>query len=144
MAARYAQDVVLRFNVTTAEEEAALALAAETRFVDVWAVGKGFVDVRFGRRHDVGALIRELPESLHTAHSVLLADVAAAVYQSYPSMENNIAASSVVGGRWQLDPADGSSTKQTRDGVDNVFFKDYQPLPVSNDVGLHDRTADVN
>ena len=44
--AKYGGDVVLRFNLTTASEEKALAEAADTLFLDVWEFTNDWADVR--------------------------------------------------------------------------------------------------
>ncbi|KFZ01496.1 hypothetical protein V501_09971 [Pseudogymnoascus sp. VKM F-4519 (FW-2642)] len=44
--AKYGGDVVLRFNITTEEEEAALAEAADTLFLDVWEFTNNWADIR--------------------------------------------------------------------------------------------------
>lgn len=44
--AKYGGDVVLRFNITTVEEEAALAEAADTLFLDVWEFTNNWADIR--------------------------------------------------------------------------------------------------
>lgn len=56
--AKYGGDVVLRFNLTTAEDEAALAEAADTLFLDVWEFTSGWADIRL-REDDVGILHQE-------------------------------------------------------------------------------------
>lgn len=50
--ARYGEDVVLRFNLSTAEEERALAEAADTLFLDVWEFTSNWADIRL-RKDDV-------------------------------------------------------------------------------------------
>jgi len=56
--AKYGGDVVLRFNLTTSEEEKALAEAADTLFLDVWAFTNNWADIRL-REDDVsrGAIV---------------------------------------------------------------------------------------
>lgn len=44
--AKYGGDVVLRFNITTSEEEAALAEAADILFLDVWEFTNNWADIR--------------------------------------------------------------------------------------------------
>lgn len=44
--AKYGGDVVLRFNISTVEEEAALAQAADTLFLDVWEFTDNWADIR--------------------------------------------------------------------------------------------------
>lgn len=50
--AKYGGDVVLRFNLTTAAEEKALAEAADTLFLDVWEFTNNWADIRL-REDDV-------------------------------------------------------------------------------------------
>lgn len=50
--AKYGGDVVLRFNLTTMEEERALAEAANTLFLDVWEFTNNWADIRL-REDDV-------------------------------------------------------------------------------------------
>jgi extracellular matrix protein 14 len=52
--AKYGDDVVLRFNLTTSEEEKALAEAADILFLDVWEFTNNWADIRL-RKDDVGA-----------------------------------------------------------------------------------------
>jgi extracellular matrix protein 14 len=118
---RYRNDVVVRFNVTNSEEEGALAQAAEQMFLDVWAFTPGYVDIRLGK-DDVSALLTLLPKSLHP--SVLIPDVAAAVWATYPSATTE---------KLQLESsmADAAKLRTSLDGVGNIFFRDYQTLAVS-------------
>jgi extracellular matrix protein 14 len=55
--AKYGGDVVLRFNISTWEEEAALSEAADTLFLDVWEFADNWADIRL-REDDVRALPR--------------------------------------------------------------------------------------
>jgi extracellular matrix protein 14 len=57
--AKYGDDVVLRFNLTTPEEERALAEAADTLFLDVWEFTNNWADIRL-RKDDVGCVF-EIP-----------------------------------------------------------------------------------
>lgn len=51
--AKYGGDVVLRFNLSSPDEEQALAEAADTLFLDVWEFTHNWADVRL-REDDVG------------------------------------------------------------------------------------------
>lgn len=117
---RYANELVLRFNVTTTDEEAALAEAAARLFLDVWAFTDDYVDIRL-HADEVAPLLGLLPQSLRASQSTLISDLAAAVYQSLPSR-----------GSREMREADGaSSLLSTPSGHgDNLFFQDYQPLSV--------------
>jgi extracellular matrix protein 14 len=120
---RYRNDVVVRFNVTNSEEEAALASAAGQMFLDVWAFTPQYVDVRLGK-DDVSALMTLLPKALQP--TVLIPDVAAAVWATYPS-----AATAAGKSRFESTMADSVKSKTSLDGVGNIFFEDYQTLTVS-------------
>lgn len=115
----HANEVVLRFNVTTLDEEKALAEAAARLFLDVWAFTSDFVDLRI-HTDAVAPLLRLLPPSLRTAHSTLIADVAAAVYESY----------SARGGDMVPTQSSRPATNGPAWAEDNLFFQDYQPLSV--------------
>jgi extracellular matrix protein 14 len=49
LAARYGQDIVLRFNVSTAAEAIAIAEASEDLYLDVWEFNEGWVDIRLAK-----------------------------------------------------------------------------------------------
>ncbi|POR33467.1 Putative metallocarboxypeptidase ecm14 [Tolypocladium paradoxum] len=118
--AKYANELVLRFNVTTTDEEAALAEAAARLFLDVWAFTDEYVDIRL-HADEVAPLLGLLPQSLRASQSTLISDLAAAVYQSLPSH----------GSRETMEAKWASSAPSTPSGPgDNLFFQDYQPLPV--------------
>ncbi|RFU80878.1 hypothetical protein TARUN_1325 [Trichoderma arundinaceum] len=116
---RYANELVLRFNVTTDDEEAALAEAAARLFLDVWAFTNEFVDIRL-HTDEVAPLLGLLPRSLQLSQSTLIPDLAAAVYQSMPSAKDRTMASERVS--WEVS--------EPLRSADNLFFQDYQPLPV--------------
>lgn len=117
---RYRNDVVIRFNVSHSDEETALANAAQQMFLDVWTFTPEYVDVRLDR-DDVSALLTLLPKSLQP--SVLIPDVAAAVWATYPSTAVEVA-------RFDWGKADPAKTRATLDGMGNIFFQNYQTLPV--------------
>ncbi|KUJ19129.1 putative metallocarboxypeptidase ecm14 [Mollisia scopiformis] len=122
--AKYGGDVVLRFNLSTAQEEKALAEAADTLFLDVWEFTNNWADIRL-RQDDVPSLLGLLPKSLQTAHSNLMPDLANTIYQTYPS----IAFGEPSFPPTHLDRSFTPSLK-TSDGVENIFFRDYQPYSV--------------
>ncbi|KAH6890011.1 hypothetical protein B0T10DRAFT_561559 [Thelonectria olida] len=118
--AQYANQLVLRFNVSTAEEEGALADAVGRLFLDVWAFTEEYVDVRL-HLDEVAPLLSLLPRSLRYAQSTLIPDLAAAVYQSLPADDHPR----------RSDPrTDTPVVISTTSPGDNLFFQDYQPLPV--------------
>jgi extracellular matrix protein 14 len=124
---RYRNDVVIRFNVTNSDEEGALARAGEQMFLDIWAFTPEFVDIRLDK-DDVSSLLTLLPKSLQS--SVLIPDVAAAVWATYPS-------TAVETSRFDSSKADPAKMRASLDGMGNIFFRDYQTLPVSCRVLYH-------
>lgn len=117
---QYTDELVLRFNVSTTDEETALADAAARLFLDVWSFTSDYVDIRL-HADEVGPLLGLLPKSLRSSQSTLIPDLAAAVYQSLPE----------YGTPHHAQPHSGSNLLvNTPTAGDNVFFQDYQPLPV--------------
>lgn len=49
LAARYGLDIVLRFNISTAEEANAIAEASEDLYLDVWEFNDNWVDIRLAK-----------------------------------------------------------------------------------------------
>lgn len=119
--ALYANELVLRFNVTTFEEEEELAKATDRLFLDVWAFTNDYVDIRL-HTDEVTPLLGLLPKSLQRSQSILVPDLAAAVYMSMPS--NALAESITPEGVYADLSAPFGGTG------DNLFFQDYQPLSV--------------
>ncbi|KAK0728263.1 hypothetical protein B0T26DRAFT_640175 [Lasiosphaeria miniovina] len=117
---RYHSDVVIRFNVTNSEEEGALSNAAQQMLLDVWSFTPDFVDIRL-HKDDVSSLLTLLPASLQP--SVLIPDVAAAVWATYPS-------SSRTKIRFDASVTNPAELRTSVEGMGNVFFSDYQPLSV--------------
>ncbi|KAH7360092.1 putative metallocarboxypeptidase ecm14 [Rhexocercosporidium sp. MPI-PUGE-AT-0058] len=122
--AKYGGDVVLRFNLSSAAEETALAQAADTLFLDVWEFTNNWADIRL-REDDLPSLLGLLPKSLQTGYSNLMPDLASTIYQSYPSLAFSEPEPPLI-------RSDRSFTPNLRasDGVDNIFFQDYQPFSV--------------
>ncbi|KAF6835840.1 zinc carboxypeptidase [Colletotrichum plurivorum] len=118
---KYKDQVVLRFNLTTTEEETVFAEAASRLFLDVWAFNHDYVDVRL-RNDDVASLLGLLPKSLSASYSTLITDLAASVYDTYPSVAAPTRAQRLEDRRAYL--------QYSRREGDNVFFQDYQPLSV--------------
>ncbi|EXK44123.1 hypothetical protein FOXG_04236 [Fusarium oxysporum f. sp. lycopersici 4287] len=118
--AQYLNQLVLRFNVTTSHEEGALADAAARLFLDVWAFTDDYVDIRL-HADEVRPLLSLLPKTLHASHSILIPDLAAAVYKSLP----------IGGNPAYYDPKPAPPVlKVASSPGDNLFFQDYQSLPV--------------
>ncbi|KAF1812466.1 hypothetical protein P152DRAFT_367262, partial [Eremomyces bilateralis CBS 781.70] len=128
--ARYGQDMVLRFNVTTAEEAVALAEASNVLFLDVWAFTEDWVDIRIAK-DVVPSLLGLLPKSLQHAHSPLMFDLglARAISNSYPFPS----ARDPTPPQHDTHPSTNTfrlSLEQRGPQESNIFFSDYQPLSV--------------
>jgi extracellular matrix protein 14 len=48
-AARYGQDIVLRFNLSSADEAHAIADAAQDLYLDIWEFNENWVDIRLAK-----------------------------------------------------------------------------------------------
>ncbi|KAK2072264.1 hypothetical protein P8C59_006630 [Phyllachora maydis] len=105
---RFRDHVVVRFNVTNPDEEAALAAAAERLFLDVWAFTPDYVDVRLDKKH-VSTLLSMLPSS--PPPLPLITDLAAAVWTTFPLNAHAHAHA----------PPKGLE-------AEDIFFRNYQPL----------------
>ncbi|KAF3353816.1 hypothetical protein VDGD_04569 [Verticillium dahliae] len=119
---RYTDEVVLRFNLTAPEEEAAMAQSASTLFLDIWAFTEDFVDIRL-RKDRIGTLLGVLPKSLRDSYLVLIPDVSAAIHGSRPSTP-------VVQHHEYMPWDEGSGLLRPQADSDTVFFRDYRPLSV--------------
>ncbi|KAI1822826.1 hypothetical protein F4861DRAFT_359168 [Xylaria intraflava] len=122
----YEDQVVIRFNISTAQDEAALRTVIDRMLLDVWDFTNSHVDIRVPSRR-VRFLTRALPSSVWENHSILIPDLARAVAATYPSH------------RGLLDPRQlydrgitptSSDSPQQKQGVVDAYFRDYQPYPV--------------
>ncbi|KAH7362929.1 ECM14 protein [Plectosphaerella cucumerina] len=118
---QYTDEVVLRFNVTSYQQEEAIADAAGRLFLDVWAVTRDFVDIRV-QKDKIRPLLSLLPEPLHEAYKTLIPDVGAMAHGTFPSSPFNIHQASP-------EKSEGDLRNLAAD-TDNVFFRDYRPLSV--------------
>lgn len=124
----FRNEIIIRFNVSTVEEERALAEATETLFLDIWSWESlhGTVDLRI-QSNKVAPLMTLLPPSLHSAYWVLVEDLASAVYDSYPSpptpQEDHHLERKVI--------VDLTNPRSPGDGDEGLyFFRNYQPHTV--------------
>ncbi|KAH9910071.1 hypothetical protein F4778DRAFT_714013 [Xylariomycetidae sp. FL2044] len=126
---RYQDQVVIRFNVSTPEHERALRKAIDQMLLDVWDFTSNYTDIRLEARR-VPPLMGLLPASLQDNQSVLISNLARAVTDTYPSKQpadNEI--QSLLNTRG-ITPLHHNTLRPKRQGVDDVFFQDYQPLSV--------------
>ncbi|KAI8627767.1 hypothetical protein F5Y19DRAFT_465677 [Xylariaceae sp. FL1651] len=121
----YKDQVVIRFNISTIQHEAALRKVIDRMLLDVWQFTEEFVDIRLpGRR--VRYLTRALPSSLRENHSILIPDLARAAAATYPSHYALTDAYQLYSRG--ITPTDDVLHK--RQDVADIFFQDYQPYTV--------------
>ena len=124
--AAYEDDVVVRFNLTEPHEEIAIADAVDRLYKDVWSYGSGYVDIRM-HKDDIAPFVSLLPVSLWSSYITLIPDLASLVFHSYPSKYLSEGYLDLPGDVYSL-----SGPQLPAAYGDNVFFDDYQPLPVSS------------
>ncbi|OAR01022.1 hypothetical protein LLEC1_01344 [Akanthomyces lecanii] len=115
---RYANEIVMRFNVTSIEEEQALADASSRLFLDVWGVTGDYVDVRMPT-NQVSPLLGLLPSKLQSSHFTLISDLSRAVYDSLPKDTP----SRLIGPKGAFERFPSRLTVS-----DSLFFLRYHPL----------------
>lgn len=115
---KYANELVIRFNVTNAAEEQALAEASNRLFLDIWGVTRDYVDVRM-HNSQLSPLLGLLPEALQSAHFTLISDLPRVVFESL-SKETS---SHIIGPKGMLEKPPTALTV-----ADNLFFMRYHPL----------------
>ncbi|KAF2481723.1 hypothetical protein BDY17DRAFT_299528 [Neohortaea acidophila] len=126
--APYGGDVVLRFNVSTAEEAQSLAEAADTLLLDVWDFTHNWADIRVSKAI-LPSLLTLLPTSLQHAHVPLIheRDLASAIENTFPGTNYppKTATSHSPSSR------QFSTLLPTSTGEDSwTFFHEYRPLSV--------------
>jgi extracellular matrix protein 14 len=126
----YEDHFVIRFNVSTLEDEASLRRAIDRMLVDVWDFTDNYADVRLESEWRISKFLSMLPEPLRSSHSMLIRNLGRAIADSYPS------ATPEIDSELQLllhsrgaTPTYKATSLKTK-GVDDLFFQDYQPLAV--------------
>lgn len=125
----YDDQVVIRFNVSTKEDEAALRGGIDRMLVDVWDFTANYTDIRIGPDRRIRAFLSLLPESLRSSYSVLIPNVGRAIAATYPPATPEIDSElqSILHNRGSTTPQTHSTKRQ---GIHDLFFQDYQPLNV--------------
>ncbi|KAL8695064.1 MAG: hypothetical protein Q9218_000432 [Villophora microphyllina] len=122
--ARYGGDVVLRFNLRTPEETAALTEAVNVLFLDVWQFNSDFADIRVSK-DVVPSLLGLLPESLQHAHTPLMHDLAHSIFESLPDYHDPSPPT-----KDSQQPFSPILQKYEDTDQTNIFFRNYQPFSV--------------
>jgi len=121
----YEDQVVIRFNISDPQQEAALRAVIDRMLLDVWDFTDNHVDIRLPSRR-IRYLTRALPSSLQENQSILIPDLARLAAATYPS------------GQTQSDPirqhnrgtdSTNEALPKKQDAID-VFFQNYQPYSV--------------
>ncbi|KAI0377407.1 hypothetical protein F5Y04DRAFT_264192 [Hypomontagnella monticulosa] len=126
---RYENEVVIRFNVSTDTHEAVLRKAIDQMLLDVWDFTDNYTDIRLEARR-IRPLMGILPPSLQDNHSILIPDLARAVAATYPSNAPARTIGQSLPSYRGITPANDVPSPK-RQGVDDIFFHDYQPLSVT-------------
>ncbi|KAI0200981.1 hypothetical protein F4808DRAFT_450476 [Astrocystis sublimbata] len=121
----YDDQVVIRFNISQPQHEAALRTVVDRMLLDVWAFADNHVDVRIPSRR-VRFLTRALPSSLRENHSILVPDLARAAAATYPSRSSLAYAHQL----YDRGTASASNGQPKKNDVVDVYFQDYQPYSV--------------
>ena len=124
---KHSDDVVVRFNISNAQDASSLADAADTLFLDLWEFTDDWVDIRM-QKDLVPSLLGLLPSSLHQSHALLMDEFTLqnAISDTYPSSRSTRMLHQSNGPTHHnaFAPKLGVSSS------DNIFFNDYQPLSV--------------
>ncbi|KAJ8125025.1 hypothetical protein O1611_g8614 [Lasiodiplodia mahajangana] len=121
----YEEQVVIRFNISHAQHEAALRTVVDRMLLDVWDFTDNHVDIRIPSRR-VRFLTRALPLSLRENHAILIPDLARAAAATYPSRRG-------LTHSYQLfdrGTASVSDYLPKKPDVTDIYFQDYQPYSV--------------
>ncbi|TGJ84300.1 hypothetical protein E0Z10_g4442 [Xylaria hypoxylon] len=121
----YEDQVVIRFNVSSAQHEAALRTVVDRMLLDVWDFTDSHVDIRIPTRR-VRFLTRALPPSLLENHSILIPDLARLAAATYPSRRSLTHTQQL----YDRGITPTSHTLPKKFDVVDVYFQDYQPYSV--------------
>lgn len=125
---RYDDQVVIRFNVSTNAHEAALRKAIDQMLLDVWDFTDNYTDIRIETRR-IRPLMGILPHTLQDNHYILIPDLARAVAATYPSRAPAREIAQPHSNNRGITPTNDIPLPE-RQGVNDIFFNDYQPLSV--------------
>ncbi|EMC99219.1 hypothetical protein BAUCODRAFT_31563 [Baudoinia panamericana UAMH 10762] len=127
----YDREVVIRFNVSTAEEARSLAEASETLLLDIWGFSQEWVDIRIPK-DIVKPMLGLLPSSLQRSYIPLLREreLSEAVRATYLTARNRGPAikakdSLDSGSHIHIDQMDKVGATE-----EDLFFSQYRPLSV--------------
>jgi extracellular matrix protein 14 len=129
---KYDGYVVLRFNISTVEHEAAFREKADQLSLDIWDFGASYTDVLISRRR-IPAFLGMLPASMRGEHMILIEDIARAVAATYPAHRDASAFESAMRQKetsTDTKPGGRIVNDLFKHKMDDLFFRDYQPLSV--------------
>ncbi|KAH8652548.1 hypothetical protein BX600DRAFT_516572 [Xylariales sp. PMI_506] len=124
----YNDQVVLRFNISTAEHEAAFRKGADQMMLDIWDYTANYTDIRIPKKR-IRAFLDLLPDPLKSDHMILIEDVARAVAATYPTTYKGDT-------KFETALRDRDITQGIEQhgrlplGLEDLFFQDYQTLDV--------------
>ncbi|KAI1759719.1 hypothetical protein GGR53DRAFT_512683 [Hypoxylon sp. FL1150] len=124
----YDEQVVIRFNVSTNAHEAALRKAIDQMLLDVWDFTDNYTDIRIETRR-IRPLMGILPHTLQDNHFILIPDLSRAVAATYPSRAPAREIIQPHSNHRGITPTNDIPLAK-KQGVDDIFFNDYQPLSV--------------
>ncbi|KAF2150500.1 hypothetical protein K461DRAFT_287327 [Myriangium duriaei CBS 260.36] len=128
---RHGEDLVLRFNISTAEEADKLAEVANHMYLDVWDQTETWVDVRLAK-DTLPHVLKQLPESMQHSHTALMQEkeLQQAIYDTYPKPRLSSSAPASHGRDSIFTPSLNRGGSPANTAEHNIFFVDYQPLSV--------------
>ncbi|KAK4679565.1 putative metallocarboxypeptidase ecm14 [Podospora pseudoanserina] len=119
VAMRHEGGIVVRFNATTLEQKRLLTDITRTlQAFDIWSISHDYVDARiYNAKIYLKKIVDQLPDSMKKPE-IMIYDLPAAIWATYPKKTTGGFSSS------SLD------VLTSREGMGNLFFKDYQRLSV--------------